>query len=356
MDIFIFPFITAAAITLLSVPLIIRLARRYGLVDDPKKRYHPANTHSGIIPRAGGAAIAAGIIGAGLWYLSPSPQVYGIYIGAVLVVAVGLWDDVVDLSPYLRLLLNFLAAGIVVWSGVMTPFITNPFGGVFHLDQFSFTVSLLGSEYQFFLFSILFSLLWIVWMMNAVGWSAGVDGQFPGFVAIASIVIAILSQRLAASDVSQTLVTELSMITAGAFVGFLYWNFYPQKIMPGYGGKSLAGFMLAILSILSGAKVGTALLVLGVPLIDAFYTILRRILKGQSPFRADRGHLHHLLLDLGWGKRRIAFFYWGITAFLGVIALTLQSPQKLFVFLFLFVVIGAVLATVRLFDFFRVVS
>lgn len=356
MHIFLLPFVTAVAITLLTVPVIIRVAQRYGLVDDPKKRYHPANTHSGIVPRAGGAAILAGIIGAGLLFISPTQEVIGIYLGALLVVAVGLWDDVVDLSPYLRLMLNFLAAGIVVWSGVITPFITNPFGGVFHLDQFSLTFSLFGIEHSLLIFSVLFSLVWIVWMMNAVGWSAGVDGQFPGFVAIASIVIAMLAQRLSLSDGSQALVTELSLITAGAFVGFLYWNFYPQKIMPGYGGKSLAGFMLAILSILSGAKVGTALLVLGVPLIDAFYTILRRILRGQSPFRADRGHLHHLLLDLGWGKRKIAFFYWGVTAFLGAIALTLQSPQKLFVFLFLFVLIGAVLATIRLVDFFRVVS
>ncbi|MDR0463044.1 MAG: hypothetical protein LBG64_02390, partial [Pseudomonadales bacterium] len=107
-------------------------------------------------------------------------------------------------------------------------------------------------------------------------------------------------------------------------------NFYPQKIMSGYGAGSIAGFLLAILSMLSGAKVATVLMVLALPTADAIFTIIRRIRAGKSPFYGDRGHLHHKLLDeYGWGRRRIAFFYWLITAIMGLLALILPTWGKI---------------------------
>jgi UDP-GlcNAc:undecaprenyl-phosphate GlcNAc-1-phosphate transferase len=144
-------------------------------------------------------------------------------------------------------------------------------------------------------------------------------------------------------------VTILAFIVGGAFLGFLPWNFYPQKIMPGYGGKTLAGYFLAILGILSFAKLGTALLVLGIPMVDALYTLVRRIGKRKSPVKADRGHLHHRLLDLGWGKRRIALFYWGVSAILGAVALSVTSRQKVFTLLLLLVAVGGFFVWVNFF-------
>ena len=141
-----------------------------------------------------------------------------------------------------------------------------------------------------------------------------------------------------------------AFIVAGAFAGFIPWNFYPQKIMPGYGGKTLAGFLLAILGILSYGKVGTALLVLGIPMVDAMYTLIRRIGTKRSPVWADRGHLHHRLLDLGWGKRKIALFYWGVSAILGAIALTVTSKQKLFTLLLVAVAVGGFTVWVAFFS------
>jgi UDP-GlcNAc:undecaprenyl-phosphate GlcNAc-1-phosphate transferase len=148
-------------------------------------------------------------------------------------------------------------------------------------------------------------------------------------VAIAAITIAALSLRFSA-DITQWPVIILASITAGAFLGFLPWHIYPQKIMPGYGGATLAGFLLAVLSILSTTKVGILVVVLGVPLVDTGYTIVRRILAGKSPVWGDRGHLHHRLLDAGWSKPKVALFYWAITAFLGLIALNLNTPSKFY--------------------------
>ncbi|NTW43452.1 MAG: hypothetical protein HGB14_03220, partial [Anaerolineaceae bacterium] len=120
-------------------------------------------------------------------------------------------------------------------------------------------------------------------------------------------LLALLGMRSGLDD-AQITVVILAGLCAGAYAGFLPWNWWPQKIMPGYGGKSLAGFILGVLAILSGAKVGTMALVLGIPFVDAVLVIIKRIREGRSPVWGGREHLHHYLLDRGWGKRRIAFF------------------------------------------------
>jgi UDP-GlcNAc:undecaprenyl-phosphate/decaprenyl-phosphate GlcNAc-1-phosphate transferase len=314
-------FLTAFIVCAFLIPAIIKIANKYGLVDDPKKRNHPAHTHVGIVPRAGGVAIYFSILLTVILFLPFSVQLLGILVAGGLAVAVGVWDDYHDVSPYIRLITNGIVAALVVGAGIDIPYVTNPLGGILHLDTFQLMIA----GINFPVVSSLAAMAWIMWMMNAIGWSAGVDGQLPGFVVIACVVISI------------------ALITAGAFAGFLPWNFYPQKIMPGYGGKSLAGFLLAVLTILSSTKVGTALLVLSIPLVDAGYTILRRIIKRKSPFRADRGHLHHLLLDRGWGKRKIALFYWGVTAFMGAVALSLNSQGKVFAFIIVALGIGSAL-------------
>ncbi len=339
-------FLSAAAITFivtfLTTPLVIKFASRFGLVDDADVRKHPAHTHHGIIPRAGGLSIFLGLLLGCLIFLPLNKILLGILSAAALLIFIGLWDDKKDLSPYFRFLTNILAAVIVVGAGVGIPYINNPLGGIIHLDSLRISFNFFG-PHSLLLWADLFAVLWIVWCMNMVNWSKGVDGQMPGFVFIAAFILGLLSLRFSNHDISQDSVTLLSFITSAAFLGFLPWNFYPQKIMPGYGGGTLAGFLLAILSILSWGKLGTAILVLGIPLIDAFYTLARRVVLMKSPFRGDAGHLHHKLLSLGWGKRRVALFYWLLSAILGVIALTLNSQQKLFAFVFLGVILGAVL-------------
>lgn len=329
-------------ITFLTTPIVIQLAKKFQLTDDPKKRKHPAHTHKGVIPRGGGFSLYLGIALSSLFFLSLNKVLLGILLGGGFAVIIGLWDDKKDLNPYFRFLTNFLVAGLAVAGGVGIPYITNPLNGVIRFDTLTITFSFF-SPHKILVWANIFAILWIVWTMNIVGWSGGVDGQMPGFIAIAAAVLGILSLRFSAHDISQQAVTTLCFITMGAFLGFLPFNFYPQKIMPGYGGKTLAGFMLATLAILSWGKVGTALLVLGVPMIDAGYTFLRRILKKRSPVWPDRGHLHHRLLEIGWGKRKIAIFYWLISALLGAVALVLNSQQKLFAFLLLSVLLGGFL-------------
>lgn len=331
--------ITAGIITFFLTPLVIAGAHRFKLLDNPDTRHHPAHTHTGTIPRAGGLAILVGLLVSICIFIPPLKAIIALIVASSLTVGIGLLDDKRDISPYLRFLGNIVTAAIVVGGGVGIPFITNPVGGVIQLDAWRISFDFIGSH-SILVLADLFAIIWIVWNMNMIGWSSGVDGQMPGFVAIAAIVLGVLSLRFSAHDISQTVVATLAFITAGAYLGFLPWNYYPQKIMPGYGGKSLAGLLLATIAILSGGKVGSALLLLALPAIDAVYTLIRRIMNKKSPFKPDRHHLHHRLLEMGWNKKHIAYFYWTVSALLGIIALSVNSTQKLFTFALAVVIIG----------------
>lgn len=334
----IIPAIVACLVSFGVTPWVIDLARKWKLLDNPKHRRHPAHTHRGTVPRAGGLALFAGIAVATFLYL-PLAKLYVGIIGALLLLTItGLVDDKRDVNPYVRLCLGILAVLIVVGVGAGIPFITNPLtGGVIDLQTWRLSFTFLG-QHSILVWADLFAFVWLMWTMHIVGWSAGVDGQMPGFVAISAFILGLLSLRYSTIDPSQLPVTILAFIVSGAFLGFLPWNVYPQKIMPGWGGKTIAGLMLGLLGILSYGKVGTALLVLGIPTADAIYTLMRRVGRGKNPVLADRGHLHHRLLDLGWGRRRVALFYWGVSAILGAIALTVNSQQKVFTLLLVGVV------------------
>jgi len=168
--------------------------------------------------------------------------------------------------------------------------------------------------------------------MNIVGWATGVDGQLPGFTAIAAFFIGILGFKYS-SDITQWPVIILSGAVCGAYLGFLPFNFFPQTIMPGYSGKSLAGFFLAVLSILSGAKLATLIFLLAIPMIDAVYAIIRRLINHRPVYLGDGQHFHHQLLKNGWSRRAIALVYWLFSLVLGIISLFLDSSQKVYVFI-----------------------
>lgn len=349
---FLLPFVFSAIIAFGATYLVRLLYLTRGWLDDPSSNTHPKVIHTYPIPRGGGLAIFISLSVSILFFLGIDKHSVGILGGAMILALVGFLDDRLNLNPYLRLLLGFVAASLVVSAGIGIAFITNPFGeGVLQLDKPQLSFSFLGTTRTVWVISDLFALLWIVWSMNMVNWSKGLDGQLPGIVVVAAFFIALLSFRFT-EDVTQWEVALLAAITAGAYFGFLPWNVYPQKIMPGYGGGTLAGYLLATLAILSGAKIATAILVLGVPTMDALYTILRRVVSGRSPVWGDRGHFHHRLLDLGWSKRRVAVFYWVVSIILGLLALQLNSQQKFYTIVALAVVVGGALLWLRFFAFY----
>lgn len=332
----ILPFIISFIISVSITYITIMVYKSLGLVDRSTRKEHPKHIHTTAVPRGGGIPIFIAIFFATLSFIKVDIQIAGIFAGAALITLTGILDDVLDLSPYLRLGIGVVAALIVVAAGIGIGYISNPFGaGVIQFDMRLLTAGL--------------TILWIVWGMNFVNMGAkGLDGQLPGVTLIAATVMGVLSFRFV-NDITAWPSAYISFALAGAYAGLLVFNIYPQKIMPGWGGGALAGYFLAVLSILSGAKVATALIVLGVPLMDVVYVIVRRIAAGKSPVWGDTNHLHHQLLKLGWSKRAVAAFYWLVTATLGIIALQLNSQMKIYTILLIAVIVGGVLLWINLF-------
>lgn len=312
------PLIISFLISFFTTPLVISFFRSRGWVDKREKKDHPKHIHKKPIPRGGGISIFLGIALTALIFLTPDIHLKAIGLAALITLVLGVLDDIFELNPYLRLIIEIVIAVIIVTSGIRIEFITNPLGGIIDLNI----------KFGFLNLSYLITIFWILWCMNVIGWSAGVPGQLSGFVPITSLVIGILSLRFA-QDITQWPVIILAGAVAGAYLGFLPFNFYPQKIMPGYSGKSLAGFFLAILAILSGAKLATLILTLAIPMVDGAWAIIRRISQGKIPVWGDAEHLHHLLLKVGVPQPIIAAIYWGFSLILGAIVLNLNSQQKL---------------------------
>jgi len=342
------PFLLSFAVTALATPICLYFLKKFGIMDDPKTHIHPAILHTKPIPRGGGIPLFLGVCIAGMLFLPLNQTTIALFFGSFIALVIGVLDDKFDISPYIRFSVNIGVAVIVVSSGITIPYVTNPLGGILHLNQINllpFSFSLGG--FNPFLLSNIVAMVWIVWVMNMLNWSKGVDGVMPGTVAISAIVIGIVSLRFPLSDESTYIAALLSFIIAGSALGFLPFNFYPAKIFPGYGATAIY-LLLAAVSMLSGAKLATALLVMAVPMIDGAFTIGRRLLSGHSPFWHDKKHLHHLLLEFGFGHRSIALFYWSVSAILGMLSLTLSSRGKVFALIMILLIIGGALLSLHL--------
>lgn len=336
------PLFASFAISLAVTLLVIKYAPKLGIMDDPTHRLHPARYHKKPTPRGGGIPIFFALLITTLIFLPLNQALAGILVGSLAILIIGVLDDRRDLSPSLRLVVNTFAAIVLIIAGVSITFFTNPFGGIIDLSNPKISLEIGGGTLVIPILSLIATIFWIVFITNIVSWSSGVDGQLAGFVPIAAVTIGALSLRFA-QDITQWPVIILSMIIAGSYLGFLGFATYPQRIMPGYSGGALAGFLLGTLSILSGAKLATAIIVLGVPVMDAVFVIVRRIISGRSPLQPDAGHLHHRLLELGWGKPAIAVFYWLVAAVLGLLVLHLNSQAKFYTIVMVAALVGGML-------------
>lgn len=338
------PFVVALLISLVATATTRKFYTRFNLLDRSTNKDHPKHIHAYPVPRGGGIPIFLAMIITVAVFFRFDQALVGIFLGAAILLVLGIFDDALDLSPYWRLGLGFAVAAIVVMSGIGIDFVSNPLGeGVIRLDSLKLSFEFFGQTRTLSLWADLLAMLWIVWGTNFVNMGAkGLDGQLPGVVVIAAVVMGVLSFRFV-NDVTTWPSAFLAFALAGAYAGFLPFNLYPQKIMPGWGGGGLAGYFLAVLAILSGAKVATALIVLGIPLMDVIYAVVRRVKAGRSPVWGDNQHLHHRLLSLGYSKRQVAAGYWLVTAILGAVALSLNSQAKVYTIFLIGVATGGLL-------------
>jgi len=313
----IFAFVLTAFLTISA----IRFFPKFELLDDPQKY----GLKRKAIPYFGGLAVFAGFLISVLIFVPLSKEVLGLLVGATLLTATAFLDDAFRLPAPVRLGVQFLAAGILVISGLGISHLTNPLGGVIDLAAFDWNLGIGGAEYHFTLLADLFTIFWVVLLTNSLNWFDGVAGLASGITALAALVIFFLAARTGFHFFDQSAVATLAAILAGGALAFTFFNFPPPRILLGDSGSMFFGFVLAALAVFSGGKIATAALVLGFPLLDAFWVILRRIFSGQSPFRGDFGHLHHRLLAAGFSERKTVVAIYFASAAFGAIALFVDN-------------------------------
>ena len=313
----IFAFIVSFAFTFATTPLVRRFAFKIGAIDIPKdnRRMHKKPT-----PRIGGLAIIFGFTVATLCFAQPSRQLYGTLAGAAIIAVMGVIDDCKNLPAKLKFVIQIIAALVVVFAGdIKIDVFTNP--------------NFLSDNPYWVLpewLSVTLTVIWIVFITNAVNFIDGLDGLAAGVSAIMSISLVFISIR-----VGEYSIAILGIALMGSCFGFLLFNFNPAKIFMGDTGSTFLGFMLATLSIQGVFKsyavisFAVPLLILGLPLFDALFAMIRRILRGQSPMTADRGHLHHRLVDMGFSQKQTVFILYAISGVLGITAVLLAESGVL---------------------------
>lgn len=337
LNLYIAPFIIAALITGGLTYSVKKLAEKYKWLDMPS----PRKIHAKPIPRLGGVAIVLGflflVIGYNLitnrldftpfkvWFLDK--HLFGVILGALVLLFAGIYDDIKNLKPYQKLIFQVIAAVTVVAFGVSIGFIRLPGGATLSLTDWVVPINIFGHGFQFVVWGDLLTIFWIVLLTNTMNFLDGMDGLAGGISLIAGLSLFFLSLILLQGPSAL-----LAIIFAGSIFGFMPWNFNPAKIFMGDSGSMFLGYMLGVLSVISGGKIATAFLILGIPLLDVIWVVLRRIFHGVSPFKADRQHFHHRLLSLGLSQKSAVLFLYCIAIAFGIVAVLTQTQEKIIAF------------------------
>jgi len=318
-------FFISLIITVILTPYMIKVYEKYGLITDPKKHQHPGMLLKTPSARGGGLIFAISFTITALITTKVNSQISSIIFSGIIAALIGILDDISNTStnkkykflgnPVFRLLVLLpIPVVILLWNNITITNISNPFGGVVDFTELS--INIFGSTITPLIY--LFTFFWILWLINLLSWSNGVDGQYSGIITIAGITISLLALRFIPISEQELNISKLAIICAGASLGLIPFTWNPSKIMWGFGATS-AGIVLAALSIIASTKISISVLVLLVPFMDGVITVIRRIISKQNPLKGDKSHLHHLLLQRGWSIKQVAVFYWVSTAILGII-------------------------------------
>ena len=298
MMIYVWAFVVALIITYALTPVVRHFAIRIGAIDKPDAR----KVHKGTIPRLGGLAIFLGYVGSVLFNVPHDHSVFGLMLGTVILVLVGIWDDIKQIEAKTKLMGQIIAAAVLVAYGIRVDFIELPFIGMIYLK----------------FWSVPLTIFWIVGFTNIVNLIDGLDGLAAGISFIACIALAVMTLQL-----GQVELACIALALAGATVGFLRYNFNPAKIFMGDTGSMLLGYTLAAISVMGTVKTAAAIalvvpaIVLGLPIVDTLFAIVRRKISGRPIFKPDKGHVHHRLLAQGLTQKQAVLLMYAVTALFG---------------------------------------
>lgn len=322
--------------------LLARYAREHKILIAPIRE---RDTHTTPTPRVGGIAIFTTfvvtilliqlfrpdlLLFSGQEWLGMDRNLIGILFGGAVIFAVNYLDDARPggLDWRIRIVVQILAALVIFWFGIKINWLSNPFGGRIILASFEW----------------LFVVIWLVATMNAMNMLDGVDGLAGGVSAITLFVIILLSLAL---NINQQANAVVACVALGAVLGFLPFNLSKQKVFLGDTGSVFLGLIIGILAIVAGGKIATVFLLLAIPFLDAATVIIWRLAHGLSPFKADRNHLHHKLLAIGFKPWHVTGLFYAVTFVFGYVALNTQTLGKLWAIL---IAISLMLAFITLYS------
>ena len=302
---YVIPFLAAFILTFIQMPFTTKLAKKKGFLDVPKDE---RRVHKEPIPVGGGIAMVISVTILILYYLPINKGLIMTILASLVIALSGLYDDKKDLSPKLKFLFQILAGVLLVLGGMKIEFVTNPFD--------SHDALLILN-----ILSIPVTIFWVCGITNTINLIDGLDGLASGVSMICAISMFFITYRMGRYEVS-----IVCALVAGACLGFLPFNFNPAKIFMGDTGALYLGFMLSYISISGFLKQAAILmifvpvLILGVPVFDTAFAMVRRKLSGKSMVEADKGHLHHRLLKMGLNQRQTVVILYSISAIFGVLA------------------------------------
>lgn len=308
-------FALSFGISYLMTPPVKVFAERVGAIDVPKDS---RRVHDHPIPRMGGLAIFVGFLLSVIVFVSFSTQIMGILIGALIIAMMGAVDDIMNLNAWVKLAVQVVAALVAIRCGIVFTAISNP-------NFLSYNTTI-----QIGWLAIPLTILWIVGCTNAINLIDGLDGLAVGVSAISSF-----SMMIVALFVADANTTFILAALCGACVGFMPYNMNPAKIFMGDVGSQFLGYVLATTSIMGLFKLHTVItfivpvLAMAIPLADTLFAIVRRTLRGQSPFHADKGHFHHRLLALGLSQKQAVAVLYGVSAIMGLMGVLLAGRNTM---------------------------
>ena len=342
-------FILAFVVTFVSTPYMIKLAKKIGAVDIPKDE---RRMHKKEMPKFGGPAVILGFLVSTIYLLIVMSaegtinlfdsmlywkKLLGFLLGIIVIAAFCVVDDIKTIKPITKLIGQTIGAIIVTYAGIRIEGISLPFLNYPEIHEIT---------------SVILTIAWIIIVTNAINLIDGLDGLSAGISVISAISLLIIFVLNGSALISVVLITAL----AGALVGFLPFNFTPAKTFLGDTGSNFLGFSLSVISILGSAKTYTAavivlpLIVLGLPIADTIWAIIRRLIKGKSikaVFKADKGHLHHRLVARGFSQKQAVLILYGISAIFGMFAVILCDSGIWKALSFLLIVIVAIVFGIK---------
>ena len=330
------PAISAFVLTLLSCAIALKVFPKLGLMDNPEKYGLKRKP----IPYPGGILLWGVFMALALIFFEPTLKLLGLLFGSGILVLVNFIDDRISLPAWLRLLIQIFVAGVMVIAGIGVETITNPFGGYIALDNIKFALELGDTTITIMALSGLFTLIWILLIVNTMNWMDGIPGLNSGITVIGGLTIFFLS----ISDmVSQPETAMLALIVAMIALAFWLFDFYPPKIIIGDSGSMFFGLLLAVMAIFSGGKIATSFLILGFPIMDALYVIVHRLYNKKAPWKGGEWdkyrkavHLHHRMLQFGMTERQVLLVIYALAATFGIAALFLGTTGKFWAIITIF--------------------